>query len=147
MLQLLQVNYRTKLNLSIIVLLFLFIGCKKKSTETELTENIDQTSGSLVAIGNFSSNAHSTSGKASVYSKSTVKSLVFEGFKTDSGPDLRVYLATELNTKSFTEIGKLKATSGNFSYDFSTTINTDDYKYVLIWCEDFSVLFGSALLK
>ena len=140
-------NVKINLKIILVAILFTIVNCKKKSKETQLAENIEQSSGTLLSMGNFSSNAHTTSGKASVFTKTGTKTLVFEGFKTDSGPDLRVYLAKELNNKTFTEIGKLKATSGSFSYDFSDAINTSEYKYVLIWCEDFSVLFGSAILQ
>jgi thymidine phosphorylase len=69
-----------------------------------------------------------------------------EGFKTDSGPDLRVYVSKSTSNSDFIEVGKLKSTSGNFYYAIDGSVNNIDYKYVLIWCEDFSVLFGNAQL-
>ena len=50
------------------------------------------------------------------------------------------------SNSDFIEAGKLKATKGNFYYIMNSSINTVDYKYVLIWCEDYSVLFGYAQL-
>jgi hypothetical protein len=82
-----------------------------------------------------------------VYTKNGTKSLVFTNFNTDNGPDLRVYLSRSNTNVDFTEIGLLKSTSGNFYYSIDTTINTADYNHVLIWCEDFSALFGSAQLQ
>ena len=136
-----------KLIFVIICALFLFAGCKKKSKESMISENIDQGSSMLLKQANFSSNLHTTLGKVSVYEKSTTNSLVFEGFNTDAGPDLRVYLSKGLNNKVFVEVGKLNRACRSFSYDFSNSINTSEYKYVLIWCEDYSLLFGYALLQ
>lgn len=124
-----------------------FIGCKKKEKNKPLSDSFDKDGAMLVSQSNFSSNAHPTSGCVKVYSKNGTKNLVFEGFKTDSGPDLRVYVSKTTGNGDFVDIGTLKSTSGNFYYSFDNSINTADYKYVLIWCEDFSVLFGNALLQ
>lgn len=133
-----------------LVVLFIclhFIGCKKKEKNKPLNDGFDQTGATLISQSNFSSNAHTTSGCVRLYSKNGSKNLVFEGFKTDSGPDLRVYVSKTTGNGDFVDIGTLKSTSGNFYYSFDNSINTADYKYVLIWCEDFSVLFGNALLQ
>lgn len=128
--------------------LFLFCCKKDEKKETMLNETFTPTAqDTLVAQGSFSSNAHATSGTAKLYSKNGVKTIVFEGFTTDSGPDLRVYLSKTTNNASFVELGTLKATTGNFNYSIPNSVNTTEYKYILIWCEDFSVLFGNALLQ
>lgn len=123
-----------------------FSACKKKEKEKILNESFDTNGATLISQTNFSSNAHTTSGCVRLYSKNGTKNLVFEGFKTDSGPDLRVYVSKSTGNNDFIEAGKLKATSGSFYYTLDGTINTADYKYVLIWCEDYSVLFGNAQL-
>jgi hypothetical protein len=122
------------------------IACKKNDNDKVLSINYDAKDASLISEGKFVSNAHTTSGSVKVYSKNGAKDLVFENFKTDSGPDLRVYVSKSTNNKDFIDVGTLKATSGNFYYTISSSVNTDDYKFVLIWCEDFSVLFGNAPL-
>ena len=43
-------------------------------------------------------------------------------------------------------LGRLKTNNGNQNYNIAIGINVAKYKYVLIWCKDFSVLFGSAQL-
>jgi hypothetical protein len=133
-----------RLILIIFIICVQFIACKKKGKN--LNENFDTNEASLISQSKFSSNAHSTSGCIKLFSKNGAKNLVFEGFKTDYGPDLRVYLSKSKGNSNFVEVGKLKATSGNFNYTLDGSINTLDYKYVLIWCEDFSVLFGNAQL-
>ena len=45
---------------------------------------------------------------------------------------------------SFISLGDLKAASGDQEYDIPATANKSEYKYILIWCQRFSVLFGSA---
>jgi hypothetical protein len=132
--------------LFILILCLQFIACKKKEMDKILNENFDTNGATLISQSNFSSNSHTTSGCIKLYSKNGTKNLVFEGFKTDSGPDLRVYLSKTTTNGDFVNIGTLKSTSGNFYYSFDNSINTIDYKYVLIWCEDYSVLFGNAQL-
>ena len=130
----------------VLIIAILLFSCKKE--ETMLNEMFTPTlHDTLVAQGSFSSNDHTTSGAVKLYSKNGVKTIVFEGFKTDSGPDLRVYLSKTTNKADFVEIGTLNATSGNFNYLVANSVNTTAYKYILIWCEDFSVLFGNALLQ
>ena len=133
--------------LIILISISFLISCKKQEQEKPLNDSFDKNGATLISQANFSSNAHTTSGCVKVYSKNGIKNLVFEGFKTDSGPDLRVYVSKTTTNSDFVDIATLKTTNGNFYYSFDNSINTVDYKYVLIWCEDFSVLFGNALLQ
>lgn len=124
------------------------VACKKESvapvvTPTSASTSIDTT----LYSGAFATNAHTTTGTVKLISSKNVRSLKFENFKTDAGPDLRVYLSKAANGTAKVELGTLKATSGNFEYAVASTINVAEYKYVIIWCEDYSVLFGNAPLK
>lgn len=123
----------------------LFTSCKKsalENTEEELP------AGTIVASGNFVSSSHTTTGTVKiVVDGSNVKRLVFENFRTDNGPDLRVWLSPNNNGSPYQEAGPLKAVSGNFSYELGPAINHSTNNRVLIWCEDFSVLFGYAILQ
>lgn len=122
-------------------------ACKKEQNSNPLIEVYDTSVSTLVSQASFNSNAHITSGTVKLYSEGSTKKLVFENFKTDNGPDLRVYLSTTTGISNFVELGTLKATTGSFNYNVDNSINTSTYKYVLIWCEDFSVLFGNAALQ
>ncbi len=133
-------------------LLLLSLSACKKADEVKPAPFMDQPVpvaelGKLLTSGTFVSNVHGTSGMAKVYDNAGKKTLVFENFKTDNGPDLRVYLAKDQSASSFREVGRLKAVSGNFSYGIASTIDTGQYPFVLVWCEDFAVLFGNAELK
>lgn len=132
--------------LILLIILFQIVSCKKKEKQKTLLDNFDANGATLISQSHFTSNTHTTSGCIKLYSKNSAKNLVFEGFKTESGPDLRVYFSRTTNNTAFIEAGKLKATNGNFYYTVDGSVNTVDYKYVLIWCEDYSVLFGNAQL-
>lgn len=100
----------------------------------------------LVARGIFASNAHATSGEVKLYRKGDNYSLVFNDFKTDSGPDLRIYLSEDRVASRFVEIGK-GINIGDFYIELPTAPDLSTQKYILIWCKPFSVLFGNAELK
>ena len=101
----------------------------------------------LIFEGAFVSNAHTTSGIARVFENSKgAKTLTFENLKSDAGPDLRIYLAEDKAITNFIEISKI-VKNGDISYELPATVNISKQKFVLIWCKQFSVLFGSSELK
>jgi hypothetical protein len=139
-------------------LVFLFVlaigavSCVKNEELTPANQqppanvNVQDPPKSLV---DFISSAHPTSGTVKVLEDSkdkNIKYLVFENFKTDAGPDLKVYLAEDTKAMGFVEISKLDKT-GNFTLTIPASANLDKQKHVLIWCKQFSVLFGYAQLK
>jgi len=95
----------------------------------------------------FMSNIHPTSGSVSVSETGGKRTLVFTNFRTDGGPDLRIYLAENTGLRNFIEVSRLNSTSGNFSVELPANANPSQQRYVLIWCKAFSVLFGNAELK
>lgn len=133
--------------LLIAFMFLLILACKKEKNDINLSSNYDVSNATLISQATFTSGAHTTSGSIKLYSKNGVKTLVFENFKTDSGPDLQVFLSKSTSRVNALEIGELKATSGNFSYDINNSYNTDENNMTIIWCEDYSVLFGSAHLR
>jgi Electron transfer DM13 len=130
-----------------IALLFIsmLFSCKKDTIETVITEPI--TGLTTIYQASFTSGAHATSGTVKLSKDAAGKKyLVFDTFKTDAGPDLRVYLSEDLTATNFVELTN-KVTNGTYQLDVATTIDTDKKRKVLIWCKSFSVLFGSADLK
>lgn len=122
----------------------IFSACKKDGSFV----NEPLPAGTVLATGNFVSNMHPTSGIAKIILDSSGnKRLSLQNFKTDSGPDLRVWLSSNINGTGYAEAGVLTATTGNFSYALPGGLDFHDKKIVLIWCEDFSVLFGHAVLQ
>jgi Electron transfer DM13 len=124
--------------------LFLF-SCKKSALEN-VQEQLP--SGTVLKSGNFVSNSHPTSGTAKIITGvDNKKFLTIENFSSDNGPDLRVWLSPNNNGSPYQELGTLKAISGSFSYELNANIDYTANNRVLIWCEDFSVLFGHAVLQ
>ena len=73
---------------------------------------------------------------------------MLEGFKSDDGPDLNIYLAANLSTikTDHVDLGDIKGLNGNYSYTVNNTIDYAKYKYVVVWCVDFDANFGYAVL-
>ncbi len=123
------------------------ISCDKNNGPVDkLNESYNASQATLLKKGSFNSNAHTVKGCASLYVSGNSKVLSFEGFSTEKGPDLKVYLSTSTGTSDFIDLGTLKANSGNFYYTIDST-NTYKYNYVLIWCKSYSVLFGNAKME
>ncbi len=95
----------------------------------------------------FMSNVHPTSGTVSVQTANGKQTLVFTNFRTDGGPDLRIYLAENTGLRNFIEVSRLTSTSGTFSVELPATADPARQRFVIIWCKAFSVLFGNAELK
>jgi Electron transfer DM13 len=129
----------------LITISMLLVACKKNDPAPK-NEKLITSTDQLKFNGMFVSNVHPTSGEAKVYVTDSTKILQFEDFKTDAGQDLRVYLATDNTNSDFIELGKLKSTSGNFYYTLPSSTDLKKYSRVLIWCVDFSVLFGNSKL-
>lgn len=70
--------------------------------------------------------------------------LRLEDFKSTNGPDLYVYLSTDISATDVVNLGKLKANIGNQNYKILEGTDLEKYSEVLIWCKSFNVLFGSA---
>lgn len=120
-------------------------GCGKTSTE-KLDEMIS-VDGSLKFTGTFRGyGSQSVSGVAKIYLTNNKYMLKLENFSTSNGPDLKVYLSTASSPSDFISLGDLKSTNGNQVYEISGTPDFTKYKFVLIHCERFNHLYGSAEL-
>ena len=109
-------------------------------------QTFDKTGQQLRASGTFQNGVHTVSGKVSLYERNSKQTLVFEGFQSDTGPDLRIYLATNTQATDFVEVSMLTAT-GNFFVDVPPGVSMNQQRYVLIWCKRFAVHFGNAELR
>ena len=109
-------------------------------------DQFDVSGQKLAAQGEFMSNVHTTSGNVKVYEKEGKNTLVFENFKTDGGPDLRIYLSEDKAASKAVEVSN-KVNSGNYFIELPAAADHKTQKFVLIWCKQYSVLFGNAELK
>ena len=101
-------------------------------------------------VGNFrgvNDGIHNAEGKVKILALSDGSQILrLEDFKSTNGPDVHLYLSTDKQASDFIDLGRLKANIGNQNYQIPINADFNKYKYVLIWCQSFSVLFGSAQL-
>lgn len=113
------------------------------------------TQAQVLASGSFHTNAHDTSGMATVNQLGDgTRVLRLTNFKTSNGPDVHVYLvaandvtdnATVISA-GFIDLGSLKGNIGDQNYTISTDVDLAKYRAATIWCKRFSVNFGTAPL-
>jgi Electron transfer DM13 len=80
--------------------------------------------------------------------------LRFTDFKVTNGPDLKVYLvkadtiktADDVTASKWISLGTLKGNIGDQNYTLPSSADPGDYGSVVIWCEQFGVLFSAATL-
>ncbi len=95
--------------------------------------------------GEFVTAAHPTTGSVSV--NALQSKITITGFKTDAGPILEMYLATDLMATDYVSLGELKGLEGDFVYDVPDNVDFETHNYLMVWCVDFSVDFGHAILE
>jgi hypothetical protein len=132
--------------LSLTLAIILLASCKEDEP-APVIEMLNLQNDSLKLAGMFQREVHATSGTVKLLLRETDQLLVLENFRTDNGPALYVYLSRDRGVTQSINVGLLKSTSGTFSYEVDATVDIKDYSYVLIWCREFAVLFGSAELQ
>lgn len=131
-----------------------------EATRTELDRQVQDMGGrqvdrdemmpmgpTVIASGALRSSAHDVSGRAVVVQTDAMRYLRFEDLETVNGPDLRIWLASGLSADDVIDLGALRATRGNVNYAIPPGTDIQKYKYAMIWCRAFSVLFSYAELK
>jgi hypothetical protein len=106
----------------------------------------------VIATGSFtgSDEFHFGRGTASVIEVQPGRyHLRLEDFSVRNGPDLFVYLSPDPNgyQDGALELGRLKATDGDFGYDLPPGADPERYASAVIWCKQFSHLFATAPLE
>lgn len=123
-----------------------------------VNESVDSaTSSEIVATGSFihanpSDPVHYGKGRVSVYPKLVHLETDFE---VGPGPKFHVYLvpdaditpSTRVQDSMFVDLGRLKAFTGSQNYPIPDGVDLDEFKSVVIWCEQFDVLISPAALK
>lgn len=134
---------------------FLFPYVFPPPPATEQLSQAEKTS--LVAEGEFihanpSDPVHYGKGKVSVYEKTV---FLHKDFEVGPGPKFHVYLVPKENIRSsgdlgdamYVDLGRLRAFKGSQKYAIPAGLNLADFKSVVVWCEQFSVLISPADLK
>lgn len=92
---------------------------------------------------------HFARGKALIIETEPGKYVVrVEDFSIRNGPDLFVYLSPDANGYSgdALKLGGLRATDGAFNYEVPEGTDISQFQSVVVWCDAFAVLFGTAPL-
>ncbi len=112
----------------------------------------------VLARGNFvdADASHKGSGVAAIYQGTTGQRLLrLTDFEVTYGPDLKVWLITAPAPKSSADVknsewvtlGRLKGNIGDQNYDIPADVEVSRFGAVVIWCEQFSILFSAASLE
>lgn len=122
-----------------------FTHCAKELAEGD--PNTIPSDLTVISQGSFTNGAHVTTGIVKLSKDASGKRfLVFENFKTDSGPDIRIWAAEDRDAKNYVELSKT-VQLGNYKIDVPSDYDATKKPHILIWCKAFSVLFGGAQLK
>lgn len=133
----------------IILIVFTFISSSCKDDIEDMIDEALITDGTVLFDGSLAgSGNYSVRGMVTIIEKNGQKSIQFENFSSTSGPDLKVFVSNEILPSNGLALGALKALSGNFSYALPANFDLDTTgPFVLVYCEQFTVLFGSTRLE
>ena len=96
--------------------------------------------------------AHSTEGQVRIVEENGQRYLELgASFRTDSGPDLFVLLHRDAPPASYqpedyVNLGRVQSFSGAQRYAIGADVDLTAFQSAVIWCQDFDVTFGYALL-
>ena len=129
----------------LIGIMAILYGCGKTSTET-LNEMVNP-DGTLKFSGTFMGHGgQNVSGAAKIFLTNNKYTLKLENFSSGNAPDLKVYLSMTSSPLEIISLGDLKSIKGNQVYEINGTPDFTKHKFVLIHCERFNKLYGSAEL-
>jgi hypothetical protein len=116
----------------------------------------DAMMGETRAEGMFHAAAHETKGTATIIELANGKKVLrLTGFETSNGPDVHVLLGKAADASDndtvknagYLDLGALKGNIGDQNYDIPADTMLSEYNSVTVWCNRFSVNFGTAPLK
>lgn len=131
----------------ILSLLLVFTSCEIEGdlTKSELRSTTIPNSSELKFQGVFSTTSGiAVSGGPKVYLNGTQYQLKLDGFSISGGPDLKVYLSKSDSPTEFVNLGNMVPTA---IYTIPQQVDLNEYKYVLIHCQQYNHLFAIALLN
>jgi hypothetical protein len=141
------------MHMRVLFLMFVILACfscsedENNTPAAPINENFDPGQATLLKQGTMVGVGHMVSGTAKAYDANGKKIIVLDPFSSQNGPDLKVYLSKDQNASQYINLGALKSTTGKQSYEVTGAPDLAEYKFVLVWCQQFSVLFGKAALQ
>jgi hypothetical protein len=135
-----------------LIILLMFLACasckeENASPTTPIDDDFDPSQATLLRSGILMGVGHDVSGTASIYEQAGEKVVFLSPYMSQNGPDLKVYLSKDGDARDYINLGDLKSVTGNQSYKVPGNPNASEYKFVIIWCQQFTVLFGVAETK
>jgi hypothetical protein len=124
-----------------------------------LTTPAEAQDATAVASGTFQavSARYSGGGSATIAETAAGETVVQLGsnFSVTPGPDLEVWLVADaapatnnaVLASTYVSLGALQSPTGAQTYSIPADVDVSAYGSVVIWCEDFSVLFTVATLQ
>ncbi|MET4539875.1 hypothetical protein ABIE37_001649 [Arthrobacter bambusae] len=109
----------------------------------------------VVGGGTFQSQEHETTGTAQLLMLPDGSHVLrLENLASSDGPDVKVWLSSQeaggdwfkYRSGRYVDLGAIKATHGNQNYVVSAGTDIAGLTSVVLWCDRFSVAFGSAPL-
>ncbi|WP_426996175.1 DM13 domain-containing protein [Pseudarthrobacter sp. N5] len=109
----------------------------------------------VLTTGQFQSQEHTTTGTASLVELPDGTLIVrLENLASSDGPDVKVWLSGleaggdwfKYRSGNYMDLGAIKATHGNQNYVVPAGTDLSHLSTVVLWCDRFSVAFGSAAL-
>jgi hypothetical protein len=107
----------------------------------------------VLGAGDFVTQEHGTTGTATVLElPDGTRHVRLEGLATSDGPDLHVWITDQeaggdwfkYRDGRYVALGELKGTHGDANYEIPEDADLAGMTSVVIWCDRFSVAFGSA---
>ncbi|YCK83677.1 DM13 domain-containing protein [Arthrobacter sp. D3-18] len=110
----------------------------------------------ILSSGAFQSQEHETHGTAHLVKLADGSHLLrLENLASSDGPDVKVWLSSleaggdwfKYRSGRYVDLGAIKATHGNHNYAIPPGTDVAGLTSVVLWCDRFSVAFGSAPLS
>jgi hypothetical protein len=137
-----------KQRIAISLLMIVCTGCHTSdpAPATQPVGTTNTTPGKLTGMF-VNAPGESIVGSVTITTANGVTSLAFDSTFMANGPDLKVYLSIDNKASDYKSLGSLKSASGTQIYTIPSSIDLATFgKYVVIWCQKYSVLFGYAQL-
>ncbi|WP_158729199.1 MULTISPECIES: DM13 domain-containing protein [unclassified Flavobacterium] len=127
-------------------LFFLLLSCEVEGELTRDAVNVVQPANTpTLAQGIFTpSPGIRVTGLAKIVFNGTQNEVRLENFSVSSAPDLKVYLSRSNTPNDFINIGNLSSAT---SYVIPAQVKIENYKFVLIHCQQFNRVYAFASLS
>ena len=97
--------------------------------------------------GTFMSVDHAVGGTVRVAQVNNQRYLFLENFQIEDGPSLHISLSENQTIRGSIDLGNLRGIRGDFQYAIPHSVNLTIYDTVIIWSDQFDILFSYAELK